>query len=83
MGFSLPLFLLSLSFLYLLPPLFSHFYSHFIRPSRPRTPSFSSLESVRRGAGGRRDGEWWKGREKEEMEKNGMGRRRKAEGLRE
>ena len=39
--------------------------------SRPRIPSFSRFESVRRSAGDRRDGEGWKGREKEEMEKRG------------
>ena len=39
------------------PSPFSHSHSHFIPPSRLRTPSFSSFESVRRGAVGRRDGE--------------------------
>ena len=59
---------------------FSNPHSHLIPPSRLRTTTFSSFESVRRGAGGRRDGEGWKGREKEEMEKMGWreGERRRV-----
>ena len=82
-GLFSPLFLTLPLLSRLSPSSFSHSHSHFIPPSRLRTPSFSSFESVQRGAGGRRDGEGWKGREKEEMEKNGMERRIKAESLRE